>query len=139
MQSNMMILQIIFIKYVRGRNLYSLRPYWELFLYLRGETENCKLYLSIFGKKGHTSHENYNDEKLLTDKREIYYLYLKELIGGSRSFFQDSPAEGGVTSNNRVVIYDGLRRSIFYLCLDVIGFLFASINGSCSCWGTGNI
>lgn len=104
-------------EYVRGRNLYSLRPYWELFLYLRGETENCKLYLSIFGKKGHTSHENYNDEKLLTDKREIYYLYLKELIGGSRSFFQDSPAEGGVTSNNRVVIYDGLHRSIFLLML----------------------
>lgn len=106
---------IIRREYIQGHNLYSMKPYKDLFMYLRGERQECDLYLRFNGKRAYFDYENFSDEKLLTEKRKTYYLYLKELISGR--FFQDTPANGTIASKGRVLIQDGLHRSVFLLML----------------------
>jgi len=100
--------------WINGKNLYKIRPYWELFEYLKGEREDCSLYLKIFGKEGHKSDFPYDNERFLDGRNELFILYMNEYNVRSK-FFETSPAEARVDPNGKIYIKDGLHRSIFLL------------------------
>lgn len=100
--------------YIKGKNICQLRPYWELFDYLDGKRDDCRLYLDIFGKSGHVSHENYSDNQLLKDRNSLYELYCREFEQRSK-FFEESAAAGRVTQEGKIRIIDGVHRSIFLI------------------------
>lgn len=101
-------------KYLYNKNLFNVYPYWELFSYLKGEMNDCSLYLKIFGREGHIHHEKYDDDVLLKDRNELIEIFKEEACKGN-TFFEESPADSGVGKLGRVVIYDGLHRSIFLI------------------------
>lgn len=99
-------------KYVRGKSIYNVIPYWNLFEYLEGDRENCELYLKIFGKRGHISDCQKSDTELLEDRNTLLKIYLHEFNMHS-SFFNESPCEVCVSDRGKVLILDGLHRSVF--------------------------
>ncbi len=101
-------------RYIFGKNICQLRPYWEMYDYLDGKREDCRLYLDIFGKAGHESHDNYSDLLLLKDRNSLYQLYYWELERGN-TFFEESAATGRVTQDGKIRIIDGVHRSVFLI------------------------
>lgn len=101
-------------KYIYNRSLFALYPYWELFSFLNGKTDNCCTYLKIFGKEGHINNHGYDNSRLLKDRNKLVDLFRDEVCKGN-NFFEQSPADSGVGERGKIVIYDGIHRSVFLI------------------------
>lgn len=101
-------------KYIYNKSLFNMCPYWELFSFLKGEIDDCPLYLKIFGREGHVNTQKYDNDVLLKDRNELIEIFKDEVCKGN-AFFEESPADSGMGSLGRVVIYDGMHRSIFLI------------------------
>lgn len=99
-------------KYVRGKNIYCILPYWQLFEYLEGDKEDCELYLKIYGRRGHISNFQKTDSELLKDRNALLSIYLYELNMHS-DFFYESPCEVEIGRYGKVYILDGIHRGVF--------------------------
>lgn len=101
-------------KYVFDKNVYNLLPYWELLDFCYGKIEGCPLYLKIFGKAAQNKKDIYDDGKLLADRSRLVQLYEEEICKHKGiSFFEESPADAVMGEKGRVIIRDGLHRSVF--------------------------
>ena len=101
--------------YIRGRNLFSIQPYHDLFNYLNGSQTDCELYLKIFGREGHISYANYNNDSILADRNSLYNLYVREINTGGSKFFEESPANVEADTTGKLIIKDGVHRSLFLM------------------------
>lgn len=99
-------------KYVKGKNIYCLLPYWQLFEYLEDDKEDCELYLKIYGRRGHISNFQKTDSDLLKDRNALLSIYLYELNMYS-DFFYESPCEAEIDCYGKVYILDGIHRGVF--------------------------
>lgn len=101
-------------KYLHGKNIYGLQPYWELFDYLYGEIEECPQYINVYGRQNHMHTSGYDDVELLANRCRLLKIYEEEICRKNGiSFFADAPADAVVDEKGKVVIRDGWHRSIF--------------------------
>ncbi len=102
------------MKYLSDKNIYNLFPYWELLDFCYGETEECPLYLKIYGKSAQNKKDIYDDGRLLADRSRLVQLYEEEISKhGGISFFEESPADAVMGEKGKVIIRDGWHRSVF--------------------------
>lgn len=99
--------------YVYDRSLFVLRPYWELFSFFDGKTTNCAMYLKLFEKE-RGNDQIHNNDKILKDRNSLINIFEEEFCKGNE-FFEQSPANSGIGNHGKIVIYDGLHRSVFLL------------------------
>lgn len=106
--------RLLRMKYLSDKNIYNLFPYWELFDYCYGETEECPLYLKVYGKSDQYQKDTYDAGGLLADRSRLIQLYEEEICKHRGiSFFEESPADATVGEKGKVIIRDGWHRSIF--------------------------
>lgn len=102
------------IKYIYNKSIFALRPYWELFSYLNGKKDDCSIYLKIFGKEGHASSQGYDNKTLLKDRNKLINIFKNEVCKGNK-FFEQSPADCSVGERGKIVVNDGIHRSVFLI------------------------
>lgn len=99
-------------KYLYDKSLFALRPYWELFSFLKGKATDCSMYLRINGEEGHIRKRN--NKELLKDRNRLVDFFKEEICKGNE-FFEQSPASAGIGNRGKIVIYDGAHRCIFLI------------------------
>lgn len=99
-------------RYNCDKSLVALRPYWELLSFLDGKMGDCSIYLRINGEEGHIGKRN--NQELLKDRNKLFDFFKEEICKGNE-FFEQSPACAGLGNWGKIVIYDGVHRSIFLI------------------------